>query len=447
MIINVDEIQNKLDEIISFLNRNKLEGDVAFFKNHKFESTLYNGKIENISNTENNTFALRLSKNQKVINTSFSNFESYNTIIKRLLPLLDSLPTDKNFSISKSNYDIENNNNSLEIYDSFSPDFNDINKSLLEMQDIAYSNQKITNVSSCSYSKNDSTFFLATTNGFNHYYKKTTFTKGIEVIAGNNHEMQTGYDYTVSCLFKKLRSDKEIALKASLDAVNNLHPQKISTSILPVVLNSRISAEFTQYIINSVTGAHVSNGDAFIKHNDLGNKIFSQNLNIIDAPKIDYLPCSYPFDGEGNIGLNRSIIENGVLQGFILDSYYANKIGIKPTGNARKHFDGSITPHYSNLYVKSGNITKEELLSNVNTGVYITELFGFGLNMTTGDFSQGARGFMIERGKVTYPINEFTISGNIKNALQDIKIANNLKFWYLSNAPDILITGLTVASQ
>lgn len=447
---NTQNIQNKLDDIISFLKQNGLEGEIAFFKNHKFETTLYNRTIENISNSENDIFALRLSKGKKVINTSFSDFKSYRDIIKRISPIIESLPVDENFSISNSNYGNDKTHHIqdiLNIYDNFSPEFSDIKNLLLEMEDIGYSKKQITNVASCSYSKSDSTFFLATSNGFNNFYKKTIFFKGIEVIAGTGTEMQTGYDYTISCSFNKLRTGKDISEKASLDAINSLNPKNIATSQLPVILNTNVSAKFIQYIINSVTGSHVANGDAFIKRADLDKNIFSQNLTIIDAPKMDYLPCSYPFDGEGNIANNRNIIENGKLKGFILDSYYARKIGYLPTGNASRRTDGSIASSHSNLYVKSGNIGKEDLLSNIKKGVYITEFFGFGLNMATGDFSQGARGFMIENGKITYPINEFTVSGNVKNALQDIKIANNLNFWYLINAPDILISGLTVASK
>jgi PmbA protein len=140
------------------------------------------------------------------------------------------------------------------------------------------------------------------------------------------------------------------------------------------------------------------------------------------------------------------LIEQGMLETWLLDSASARQLGMEPTGHAARGVGGAPGVSTSNTYIKAGDVPFETLIGDIADGIYVTELIGQGVNGVTGDYSRGASGFRIEQGEITTPIAEFTIAGNLKQMFLEMTAANDLDFRYGINAPTLRIDGMMVAS-
>ncbi len=143
----------------------------------------------------------------------------------------------------------------------------------------------------------------------------------------------------------------------------------------------------------------------------------------------------------------RALIDQGVLTTWILDLRSARQLGLQSTGHASRGTSGPPSPSATNLYMEPGTLSPAELMADIKSGLYVTELIGMGVNGVTGDYSRGASGFWIENGELAYPVNEITIAGNLKEMYLNLTPANDLVFRSSVNAPTIRVEGLTVAGS
>ncbi len=153
------------------------------------------------------------------------------------------------------------------------------------------------------------------------------------------------------------------------------------------------------------------------------------------------------YDAEGVANAKISIIENGILQNWLLDIRSAQQLGLKTNGSATRGLSSPPSPSCSNLYMENGSESPLSLISSIKSGLYVTETFGMGINVITGDYSQGASGFWIENGVITYPVSEITIAGSLQDMFSQAIPANDLEFRYSTNCPTLLIEKLTVAGE
>ena len=157
---------------------------------------------------------------------------------------------------------------------------------------------------------------------------------------------------------------------------------------------------------------------------------------------------SSPFDDEGVPSRRTVVIEKGVLKSYLLNTYTARKLGLKTTGNAARGITGNPAIGNGNFYLEKGARTPEQIVAGVKQGLYVTEMLGYGVNLVTGDFSQGASGLWIENGELTYPVEEITVAGNLKDMLNNIsEIGNDLEFRSSMTAPTLRIEGMTIAGE
>ncbi len=179
----------------------------------------------------------------------------------------------------------------------------------------------------------------------------------------------------------------------------------------------------------------------------MGQRIFPEGTRIVDDPHIVRGVRSKPFDGEGVANRAMNLIEDGVLQTWLLDSATARQLKLTSTGHAARGTGGPPSPSVSNLYLVPGKETPEALIADIADGLYVTELIGMGVNGVTGDYSRGAAGFWIENGKITYPVSEITIASNLNDMFLRMRPANDLVFKYGTNAPTLRIEGMTIAGS
>ena len=179
-----------------------------------------------------------------------------------------------------------------------------------------------------------------------------------------------------------------------------------------------------------------------------GTKIASEKLTVIDDATIPRLFGSSPFDDEGVPSRRTTVIQDGVLQSWLLNSYTGRKLGLKTTGNASRGITGNAGVGHGNFYIPNGATNLTEILKSVKNGLYVTELIGFGVNIVTGDYSRGAAGLWIENGELAYPVSEITIASTIPEMLMNLEtIGSDLEFRNALASPTLLIGEMTISGQ
>ena len=175
--------------------------------------------------------------------------------------------------------------------------------------------------------------------------------------------------------------------------------------------------------------------------------VFGPHITIVDDPFIRRGLRSRPFDGEGISPLKRPLVNEGRLTSWIMDLSSARQLGLVSTGHAVRGTGGPPMPSPTNLYMLPGEMSPADMLRQVGTGLYVTELMGGGGSLVTGDYSRGAAGYWIENGELAYPVGEITIAGNLKDMFLHLTPANDLVRRYGIDAPTLMIEGMTVAGR
>ena len=170
-------------------------------------------------------------------------------------------------------------------------------------------------------------------------------------------------------------------------------------------------------------------------------------ITIVDDPLRKRGLGSRPFDGEGVRQTQRKVIDKGVLQTWLLSTSDAMQLGLQSTGHASRGINTPPYPSPSNLYMEPGSVTPAELMRDIRHGVYLTNVYGSGIDIITGDVSLGAAGFLIENGEITVPVAGITIAGNLRDMFRNVAAANDLVFRYGTDAPTLRIDGMTVAGN
>jgi PmbA protein len=287
---------------------------------------------------------------------------------------------------------------------------------------------------------------FANSNGFAGQYEGTSFNLGVAPIAqSDDGAMQNGYWYTANRHFAKLDEAEEVGAIAAKRALRRLGSRKIKTMRVPVVFDPDMAAGLLRSLAGAASGPSLYKGASFLL-GKLNEQIASSIVTIHDDGTMVGAMGSKPFDGDGLATNRKSLVERGVLKTYLLDSYSARKLKMQATGNATRSVGDSPSVSSTNLYLEPGTHTPQEIIKTIKQGLYITELIGFGVNGVTGDYSRGAGGMWIENGELTYPVQEITIAGNLKEMFKSIEMIGNDLHWRSSVvSPTLKISEMTIA--
>jgi PmbA protein len=286
--------------------------------------------------------------------------------------------------------------------------------------------------------------WLATSAGFAGQFARTSHSVSASVIAGTGTGMQRDYDYHSTLHLADLDDPAVIGRSAGERAVSRLGPVRPKTARMPVVYDPRVSSSLVGHLSGAINGASVARGTSFLKDR-MGQKLFKDGVFVHDDPRRVRGGRSGTFDAEGVPTRARSLIEDGVLTTWLLDGRSARQLGLRTTGHASRGTGGPPGPSATNLYLAAGSATPAELMADIGTGLYVTELIGMGINGMTGDYSRGAAGFMIRNGALAEPVAEITIAGNLLDMFAALIPANDLVFRRGTDAPTVRVDGMTVA--
>lgn len=304
---------------------------------------------------------------------------------------------------------------------------------------------------------------LVNSRGFAGEYRRTYAGFSAQPIAQDAEgKMQRNYWYSSSRTTRLLEDPVAIGQEAARRALRRLGAKRVPTQQAPIVF----APEIARSLIGNLFDA--ANADAVYRHatflaDKLGEQVAGENVTVIDDGTLMFdhaVPDAAgemirvggfgtsPFDGEGLPTRRTVLIERGVLKNYVANTYTARKLGIRSTGNAARSLASNPGVGAGNFFLQPGMLTPEQIIGEVRSGLYVTETMGFGVNLVTGDYSQGAAGLWIENGELAYPVEEITIAGNLKDMYRNITaIGSDLVFRSSTAAPTLRVDGMTIAGS
>jgi len=289
---------------------------------------------------------------------------------------------------------------------------------------------------------------LVNSHGFAGDYRRSYCSvSAVPIAQMEGSAMQRDYWYSVALTLKKLQSPEEIGRIAARRTLRRLGARKVKTSKVPIVFEHTVAGELVGHIFEAVNGDSIYRGASFLT-GKLNEKIAGNNINVVDDGTMRGGFGTSPFDSEGVPSRKTVVVENGFLKSYLLNTYTAKKLSLQTTGNASRGLAGTPGIGPGNFFLLAGTKSLPEIIANIKEGLFVTEFLGFGVNLVTGDFSRGASGLWIQDGQLTFPVEEVTVAGNLKDMLFNVsEIGNDLEFRGPIASPTIRIDGMTVAGE
>jgi PmbA protein len=287
---------------------------------------------------------------------------------------------------------------------------------------------------------------LANSLGFAGEFKTTVCSLASVPVAAVDGKMQRDYWYDVRRKLSELDSPEDIGVMAAKRTLRKLGGRAVPTQSVPVVLEPNMARDLLGDIFNAASGESIFRKASFLV-GQLGETVANERLTVIDDGSMLRKLGSRPFDGEGLPTRQTVVINDGVLESYLLNTYTARKLGLRSTANAGRGLTGATDVEAGNLYIEPGQHSQDEIIGSVSKGLLITELLGFGVNIVTGDYSRSASGIWIENGELTFPVQGVTIAGNLKEMLLSIEmVGNDLDFRGSVVSPTLLIGRMTIGA-
>ncbi len=306
---------------------------------------------------------------------------------------------------------------------------------------------EITNSQGGSYGSDEDTVVLANTLGFLGSYRSSSVSLSAVPVAERGGQMERDYWYTTGRGLGDLLAPEEVGRIAAERTLRRLGARQVPTCDVPVVFDPETAAEILGHVFRALSGYSVFRNATFLQGR-LGETVASPLVTVVDEGRRPRGLGSRPFDGEGLPTRRNVPLEAGVLRHYLCDTYAARKIGARSTGSARRGVAGGPSVGASNLSFAAGATPPEEIVGTVERGLYVTDLIGFGVDLVSGDYSQGAAGQWIEKGRFVHPVHEVTIAGNLKEMLRDVDaVGNDLEFRGSSASPTLRVRKMTVSGS
>jgi len=406
------------------------------------------GKLERLERSESGDIGLRvlIGRRQAMVSSSDRSAAALGELVERSIAMARIVPEDPYAGLAESGQ-LARDFPDLDIVDPVEPGAEFLIDQVRRAEDAARSVPGITNSEGADAGWGRSGVAFVASNGFAHAYDMTSGSLSVSVLAGDaDGGMERDYDFTSAVYLADLRPPEEVGHEAGRRAVHRLGARKVKTCKVPLIYDPRVSRGLIGSLAGAINGAAVARGTSFLK-DKLGARVFAPGIRVVDDPHRHRGMRSRPCDGEGLPAKRRAVVEDGVLSTWLLDLRSARQLGLDSTGHASRGTGGPPSPAATNLFLDAGPVTVDELIGDVSRGLYVTELFGHGVNGVTGDYSRGAAGFWIENGEITFPVSEVTVAGNLKEMFLHLTPANDLVFRHGIDAPTVRIDGMTLAGR
>jgi PmbA protein len=403
------------------------------------------GAVEESERAEGDDMGLRVlvGRRQAVVSTNDIKGESVATLAERAVAMARVAPEDK-FAGLADPAELARRFPDLDLVDERLPDAAALEAAARRAEQAGLAVKGVSKSGGASASAGIGGMVLLTSHGFSGAYLGSRHSISMQAIAGEGTGMETDYDYSSTLHAADLDPPEKIGRTAGERVVARLNPRKVSTRKVPVVFDSRVAGSLIGHLVGAINGSAIARKTSFLK-DKLGQRLFAPSINVIDDPLRRRGLRSRPFDAEGVAVRRMALVEDGVLKTWLLDSATARELNRATTGHAQRSASSAPSPGATNLHLEAGSISPDELIKSIGEGFYVTDVMGSGANLVTGDYSRGAAGFWVENGERSYPVSEVTIAGHLLDMFRSLRPANDLEFRYGTNAPTVLVEGLTIA--
>ena len=300
----------------------------------------------------------------------------------------------------------------LALYHSANVDVEQATKLALEAEKSALEyDAKIVNSNGASFNSHTGVRVYGNTHGMLQSYLSSRYSLSCSVIGGELDQLENDYEYTVSREFDALSPADWVGQNCAKKVIARLNPQKLTTREVPVIFLNDVATGLISHLTGAISGGSLYRKSSFLLDH-LGKQVLPDWFQISERPHLLKRLASTPFDSEGVRTQDLEIIQDGVLQTYLLTSYSGRKMGMQSTGHAGGIHNWLVKPNLT------GGLTA--LLRQMGTGLLVTDVMGQGVNIVTGDYSRGAAGFWVENGEIQYPVAEITIAGQLQYMLKNI---------------------------
>lgn len=313
-----------------------------------------------------------------------------------------------------------------------------------EAEEAALGTPGVTNSNGAEAGFNRSRIAILSSNGFSGEYSRTSHSISISALVGQGTAMERDYDHSVAVHLADLEDAATLGRRAGERAVRRLNPTRPASRKLSVVYDPRVAGSLLGHLVGALNGSAIARGTSFLR-DKMGQQVLAPGLTLRDDPLRVRGLRSRPFDGEGMPGEARALVENGILQSWVLDWRSARQLGLVSTGHASRGISSPPSPAPTNLWLEPGTLSPAALVADLDEAFYVTEMMGSSVNGITGDYSRGASGFMIRKGELAEAVSGVTIAGNLKDMFLNMTAADDLTFRRGTDAPTLRVDGMTLA--
>ena len=453
-ILNSDLKQLASDVLAKALKAGATDAEAVVYEGDEFSALVRLGQVETLKESGSRAVGLRVFIGQRTASTSSSDFshESIARLVDGAITLA-KITSEDPFAGLPEAHEFGQLEGDLKLY------FDDVNEMppaerieiarRCEAAAMAY-DTRIQNSGGGDFDTATSHKILMNSRGFVGEYKRSYCGFSAQPIAQDEKGgMQRNYWFSNARTVKKLESPEEIGEEAARRTLKRLGARQVKTQKAPVVFSPEIAKSIIGNIFEAANGDSIYRNASFLS-GLLGEQVAGANITVVDDGTLVFDGIggfgTRPFDGEGLPTRRTVLVERGVLKSYVMNTYTARKLDMRSTGNASRGLAGNPGIGAGNFYLEPGTQTPEEIIGDVQNGLYVTETMGFGVNLVTGDYSQGASGMWIENGELAYPVEEITIAGNLKDMYRNIvAIGNDLVFRGASAAPTMRVEGMMIA--
>ena len=406
------------------------------------------GALEEVEREEARDLGLRvfIGKQQATVSSSDVSAEARGKLVERAVAMARLAPDDPYAGLAPSDRLAKGKLADFDLFDPHEPTAEALEENARAAEDAARAIEGVANSEGASAGWSSSGWRLVTSGGFSGAHKASGFSLGASVIAGEGEAMERGWEGRSTRWREDLPTPESIGEEAGRRAVASVGPRKIESTTAAVVFENRLATSLLSPLIGAISGPAVARGVSFLK-DKLGQTLFAKGINLVDDPHRRRGMGSSPFDDEGVANRRMSIIEDGVLTTWLLNSGSARQLGLQTTGHASRGSAGPPGVGPSNLTLEPGMRDQAGLMKDAGSGLLVTSMFGPSLNANTGDWSIGVSGMWFENGEEAYPVTEVTVAGNMIDIWARLIPGSDLEIRGAANSPSLLIPDLAIAGR
>ena len=402
------------------------------------------GKVESTNASEGDDVSLRVFVGKKVASVSATASSDPTALAERAVAMAKVSPEDPYQGLADEAL-LAKTLRDLDLYDATVVSAQQLKESALAAEEAALAIPGVTNSGGSGASAGLGGLVLATSHGFLGQYVGSRFGLSTSVIAGEGTGMERDYDYSSRLHYADLDAPETIGRNAGERAVRRLNARKAKTGPVDVVFDPRVARGIAGHLAGAINGASVARKTSFLR-DMMGKQVTASAITVTDEPLRPRGQASRPFDGEGVEGEKLLMVEKGVLNHWFLSTSAARELGLQTNGRGARG-GSSVSPSSTNFSIEAGDKSPQELIGSLKSGFYVTEVFGQGVDMVTGEYSRGASGFWIENGELAWPVSEVTIASNLKDMFLRMVPASDLDRNFGTASPTLLIEGMTLAGS